>query len=162
MGFEERIKLLERRDRFVRRAAIAGAIVIACIVMMGADPPGFAKQVVADKIVTKSLAIVDEAGNARLSMLEYQGVPAFVMFDIQNRPRMSMTTGKNEGFEWQLFDASEPQKIRFKITVKDSGIAGLSFIDGEGNPRGVFVGLEAGDAGVVFYDDKGEPIWSAP
>ena len=127
-----------------------------------ADPPGFAKHVVADNISARSLVIVDEKGNRRLSMGVADGNPMFAMHDAQNRMRMWMSFEPTDGFRLTIYDGTEPQHERMQLIVKDDGVAGLSFHDAKGKTRGVFGAVGLGDPGVVFYNDKGDQIWSAP
>ena len=139
---EERLNLLERENRCLKRAGIVALVVIAAVVLMGQAMP---KKVVADVVEAKK----------------------FVLRDLEGGYTAGLLTTRHEGlvFYFTKFD-SLGTKGSLRLNFGPNGDPTVWFISRLGDrAESRTIGLTLptdGTLGLILTDRFGKVIWSAP
>lgn len=105
-----------------------------------------------DTVFVKNIKIVDDDGNALVSMGATEAGPGMNMSDKNGEIRFGLVVPEF-GPVLSLYD--EEGESRFTLMAGRQGIA-LGFSDKAGNPRAVLGDIEAG-LGLGLFDEKGRP-----
>lgn len=153
-----------------------------------ADPPGFAKMIVARKF-----AVLDEKGNSRIVLgcgnlkggkkypgiwlydekgkirvsigLAPGGAPMIGLVDQKGMPRVMLSVlGVGAGLKFFAKDGkTETMSLSTDVYDKIGEVTVLKMLHSKTgkNAVGLVGGVDQG-GGLVLYDKSGEPVWSAP
>jgi hypothetical protein len=175
MTLEQRVRKLERENRWMRRTAAIAVAVVSVVILVGQgkeEPPR--------DLVVRSLTMKDAAGSARMKLhTTDDGTPSVSLYDKNEKLRASLGTetlefreeGKLRAFvgviggtpSLSLYD--KDSKIRAVLGAvsgkeKDGGF--LTLFDKHARLRAA-LGMKVGGAPVfTLFDGNGNVIWQAP
>ena len=101
---EKRVETLERENQKLRRGAVVALVLIGAVGVMGQAP----SPTVLNKVATRHLGIVDQAGKVRMFLTAINGQPSMNLLDQEGKIRASL--GLLEGKAGlTLFDQDGPR-----------------------------------------------------
>lgn len=169
---------IERLERSNRRLYALLAIIVGGLALMiftgAANPPGFSKSISAESFV-----LVDGEGTTRAFFSMSKGRPMLSMLSADGKPALLITMNKGLA-GLSLFDQKDDRQLTMACGNGNSQIA---FFNGKGAERlriseeNVLTGIylkaqdknrmvlgitEDHQSGLVFTDETGKALWSAP
>ena len=145
-----RLERLERQQRRWRGAAIAGALGLAAIALMGQKPAG--RTVEAERFVLR-----DAAGRVRAELVMDNEQSAALRFrDADSMPRL--TVGTENGAALIVLNEAGG-KLRAGLVSLPHGAPGLNLYDSSGKPRAELSLNRDGAPALTFNDRDGFATW---
>jgi hypothetical protein len=147
-----RLERLERQQRRWRGAAVAGALGLAALALMGQKPAG--RTVEAERFVLR-----DGAGRVRAELMMVDGTEQSVALrfkDADGMPRL--TVGTENGAALLVLNEAGG-KLRAGLVVLPHGAPGLNLYDGGGKPRAELSLNRDGAPALTFNDRDGFATW---
>ena len=134
MTTEQRLKRLERENRWMRRIGVVAVAVAAAVFLIG-QGGGRAKE--PPNLVARSLTLKDKEGTVRATLAAGVDGSCLVFVD-------------------------EAHKVRASLIVANDGYADLTFRDSDGKVRTQLGTFVRGSPNLRLFDAKGKVIWKAP
>lgn len=154
MTLEQRVRKLERENRWMRRIAAVTVAVVAVVGLVGQG-----KEEKLPDLEVRSLVIRDEDGRARaqLATREKDGSPFLTLWDRAKRGSLTLTTLANGSSYLSLIDKS----LSATLGTQHGGHSYLRITHKDGKIRAALVTSPTG-ASLQLSDAKGKVIWQAP
>lgn len=151
ISVEQRLKRLERNNRW-----LTGALVALCLVIAVLGATGPAKN--DDTVRGRQIELIDENGAVRAKLgLDDAGEVGLYLFDASLRERLSLSNGAEETALYLRDDAGD---IRVGVAQFAHGGGGFA-LHGE-HAKGATVLYHKGTGSLSFYDDSSGVIYRIP